>query len=206
MTDPVVFLDDYLGTHEMKKNLDCPAERECMENAEEARQSFKRARRDASSSESDEPENVENLSKEAKYNRRLVNNRRSAAASRVYREALRKWRAYKLYESSRKVEQLQLLLCKAEQEAASLRTENSRLKNSLANAGGNLLGEAYELSSSPRAVIVEHRPHVNESVIGSTTTDSSELSKVKGHKCIWKPLSASCDDAEGDCCSNRVHV
>ena len=94
--DPTEFINQYFERRGIKVTEDSGANKDCVRRAEEAREAYKRMRscaaQDVSSVRGDAPAGLDAdvLTPAQKYNRRLVNNRKSAAAARVYQEVLKR--------------------------------------------------------------------------------------------------------------------
>ncbi len=122
LADPGPFLRDYFYRHEMDGSAECSLSHELIMRAEEAREEFKRIRLDHS------PDSDGATTGEQKYNRRLANNRNSAAASRVFREVLKKEQEYALKRASLKTTQLEQQLKRLEQENTEMCETLGRLQ------------------------------------------------------------------------------
>ncbi len=127
MTEPSVFIAEYLRVRGITGAQDSEIGREVRSRAEEARERFKRLRAAPNEPSVDE----DTLTKEQKYNRRLANNRKSAAASRVYAEVLRRETEHALKQTSEKSRQYQAELDKMEAKLDEERALNTELKERL---------------------------------------------------------------------------
>lgn len=98
VADPVDFLDTYFRDRGIKRNIEAPALAECERRAEDARESFKRMRVPGAPGPVPRGASAQSaaLTNAEKYSRRLVNNRKSAAATRVYQEVLKKEQTHML--------------------------------------------------------------------------------------------------------------
>lgn len=97
--DPSDFLQQYFDRRGIAAEVGTsPVEQECIRRAEEAREQFKRARAEKRSDDVRPAlsEDADVLTPAQKYNRRLMNNRKSAAAARVFQEVLKREQAYTL--------------------------------------------------------------------------------------------------------------
>lgn len=94
IADPGEFLKAYFRDRGIKRRIECTALTECIRRAEEARESFKLMRAPAVPALN--PDATGALSDAQKYSRRLLNNRKSAAATRVYHEVLNTEQAHSL--------------------------------------------------------------------------------------------------------------
>ncbi len=126
LADPGPFLRDYFYRHDMEGSAECSLSRELVHRAEYARDQFKRIRLDNSPESESDGATIGEL----KYNRRLANNRNSAAASRVFREVLKKEQEYALKRASVRMDKLSLQIERLEQ-------RNKQLAKHLAQFNGD---------------------------------------------------------------------
>lgn len=186
-SDPADFLDAYFSDRNISGDLACSVARECETRAELARQRFKRARNAAEPCEEEDAASVEALTPAEKYQRRLVNNRRSAAASRVFREVLKKERAFALYNSDSIIADLRARIKAFELEVNTLRAENTSLQRHLDDAPGSTFRTPRDGSRFTTDLTFE-----------SPTLPASP--KIVAHNCGWKPLGSGSKDANINCC------
>ena len=123
MTEPSVFIAEYLRARGITGMQDSEISRQVRARAEEAREQFKRLR-----SAPNDGVDEENMTKEQKYNRRLANNRKSAAASRVYSEVLRRETEHALKETSEKSKTIGKKIEEMTKELQEERALNNALK------------------------------------------------------------------------------
>jgi len=124
--------------------------------ADQARERFKRKRNEAASgtaataatkardaaTSSSTGLDVDTLSKEQKYNKRLANNRKSAAGARVYNEVIRKETDYILKKMVEKAKKYEDMIDTINNQLSEARKENERLKKRIAmNEGASILKE-----------------------------------------------------------------
>lgn len=135
LTDPDEFLESYFKKRGICGDLSSDFTRSIDKMAECAREEFKKSRTLPETEHALFDTKNEMLTPEQKYKRRLVNNRKSSAASRVHREVLKAERAWALSEQVKKarageekVAQLQLQLRRAEEKVAQLEAENGNLR------------------------------------------------------------------------------
>ena len=142
--DPATFLEDYFRERGLTGRQDSEASREVQQRAEQARERFKRLRTEAAKDNSTSAAaskdtaaavatglDADTLTKEQKYNRRLANNRKSAAASRVYNEVLRKEIEYTLKEVVERAKRYETRMESMSKEMRKLTDENVALKAKL---------------------------------------------------------------------------
>jgi len=144
--DPATFLDEYFRDRGISGRHDSEAAREVQMRAEQARERFKRMRTEAASSTAATAAtnatnaatsaatglDADTLTKEQKYNRRLANNRKSAAASRVYNEVLRKETDYTLKEVVEKAKRYKETIDNMNNQLTESQKENERMKKRIA--------------------------------------------------------------------------
>lgn len=123
VADPSEFLETYFRNRGIKRNIESTAIADCVRRAEEARERFKRMRAPGAPDPVPRGGNAQSaiLTDAEKYSRRLVNNRKSAAATRVYQEVLKNEQAHTL---TSVVEELAL----CERERAVMESETNRLR------------------------------------------------------------------------------
>ena len=140
-SDPKAFLDQYFRKRGITKHQESEALRKVRARAVSARERFKRLRAGPSAGLRDSQANqkalssaadAEGLTAEVKYNRRLANNRVSAAGARVYSEVLRRELEFSLKEASDRVNQYKEQIRQADElivaHHANLSSMRSRIK------------------------------------------------------------------------------
>lgn len=137
LTDPDQFLEVYFEERGIDGDLTSDITRSIDKRAENARERFKRIRTTTGSPGEPASFDTKNemLTPEQKYKRRLVNNRKSSAASRVHREVLKAERAFalsqlvkKTKEYEQKVLDLKHKLSNSEAKVVQLQAENENLR------------------------------------------------------------------------------
>lgn len=123
VADPSEFLENYFRNRGIKRNIESAAIADCVRRAEEAREKFKRMRAPGAPEPVPRGGNAQSaiLTDAEKYSRRLVNNRKSAAATRVYQEVLKNEQAHTL---TSVVEEL----ARSERERTLMDAETNRLR------------------------------------------------------------------------------
>ncbi len=142
--DPATFLEEYFRERGLTGRQDSDASLEVQQRAEQARERFKQLRTEAAKDSSNSAAaskdtaaavatglDADTLTKEQKYNRRLANNRKSAAASRVYNEVLRKETEFTLKEVVERAKRYEVQIESMTKEMRKLADENSSLKAKL---------------------------------------------------------------------------
>ena len=117
--EPTKFVQTYIRENGLQGDLSSTTLRKVIKRAEIAREKFKSERND------EEVVNHAALTQSEKYRRRLENNKKSAAATRVFNEILRK-------ESARVMRDLELQLFHAEQKLAVVSNRLQRVEQLIA--------------------------------------------------------------------------
>lgn len=130
-SDPCRFLTTYFQERGIPESPeeDAPLLKDCVARADGARDSFKRWRGGNSTADADPNKPTPALSSGEKYKRRLVNNRRSAAAARVYQEVLRREHTHALRKAAAERDSLASDVQQLNEALDSMRKENARLTN-----------------------------------------------------------------------------
>lgn len=147
-SDPCRFLRAYYEERGIPESPEDDAAllTDCVRRAEQARESFKRWRAsdDNSSGQNGEDSiSVHEMSAHEKYQRRLVNNRRSAAASRVYQEVLRREHTHALRNIVNERNDLKSDVARLSDSLLKLKEENERLvaaEEAAAARGSSVVG------------------------------------------------------------------
>ena len=160
LADPGPYLRDYFYRFDMDGTAECTLSRELVHRAEDAREEFKRIRLDHS------PDCNGATTGEQKYNRRLANNRNSAAASRVFREVLKKEQEYALKRASDKTDKLELQVKKLQYENEKLSARLERCDNISINGDAKLVQENARL----REKVAQLESLLEKSISGITAT------------------------------------
>lgn len=131
-SDPCRFLRAYYAERGIPESPEDDAAllTDCVRRAEQARESFKRWRAsddNNSSLDGSDVVPVTEMTAREKYQRRLVNNRRSAAASRVYQEVLRREHTHALRNIAKERNDLKTDVARLNESLRQLHEENARL-------------------------------------------------------------------------------
>lgn len=205
--DPATFLDEYFRDRGISGRHDSEAAREVQMRAEQARERFKRMRTEAASSASSTAAtnatnaatsaatglDADTLTKEQKYNRRLANNRKSAAASRVYNEVLRKETDFTLKEVVEKAKHYKDTITNMNKQLSETQKENERMKKRIAK-----LEQAMGKSGTAASAIVKIDDDDSEMGIGTVKKEetcianaNSNITNSGGANTRTAPVSAS---------------
>lgn len=160
--DSAGFLEVYFRKRGIEPLEESAVHGNCVKRAEEARAEFKRQkigdlpalpRRKASSADPTEignmtdPDNAQEVKKDAvRYNRRLHNNRKSAAAAKIYQEVLRAEQAHELRRMSSELIEMKEKFSKMQQDATDMRTILRRMCETQSD------GQSATINQAPAAV------------------------------------------------------
>lgn len=189
--DPTDFLNSYFKDRGIQGLEESAAGKECVRRAEEARESFKRLRpssgkgkdgscgsngsnsgHEGSSSATNatggalraDALEAEVLTPAEKYNRRLVNNRKSAAAARVYQEVLKREQAYTLHQIAQQRDQYADEKSRMKADLDALKEKISKLSKENEQLVRQRAAQAEAEQASAVAVEIKHPVDVVVSV------------------------------------------
>lgn len=185
------FLENYFREKGMESNSICSGIEAINELADGAREQFKKARMESR-------RDGRSLSGSEKYERRLANNRNSAAASRVYREVQKKGFEYSLKETNQRAKKYAQELVEMRESVKRQDEENERLRLRILALESKLSNPGSPIEADTDDVNIDDIQALNEfpSMFGSSQSEQRAVIKYGGLLPPRNSQEANANDAK----------